>query len=82
LADGIRLRPYPLSAPGATSSWHPLNDGSDVVIAGFDVQDFLKLIHAHSVESRLGQTEFTLRESDLEKWRTYANGIRTQPKHN
>jgi hypothetical protein len=77
LADGSRIHP-PAIFP--TPAWHSVGDGNEVLPAGLETDDFLKLIHAHSVEGRLGLTEFTVQESDLEKWRTFAAGIRSGKK--
>jgi hypothetical protein len=72
LADGLRIRPQFDVPPSAS-----LGNRSDLIVAMFDLDDFLKLIHSHSVEGELGTTEFTVKESDLEKWRTFAAGIRS-----
>jgi len=38
---------------------------------GFKTTDFLKLVDSHSVEGRIGSTEFIVKEGDLEKWRRW-----------
>jgi hypothetical protein len=49
---------------------------SEEVMIGFSFTDFFKLVHSRSVEGRIGATEFTVKEGDLEKWRRFADGMR------
>jgi hypothetical protein len=74
LADGRRIHPPKYFG---TPVWHSLGNGHEMLGAGLETDDFLNLIRAHSVEGELGTTEFTAQESDLEKWRTFAAGIRS-----
>ena len=77
LADDLRIHAV-FGERG--EQWNSLGDGNETVLAGFKPDDFLKLIRAHSLEGRLGPTEFRVQESDLEKWRTFATGIRSSKK--
>jgi hypothetical protein len=73
LADGLRIHAaFDLRG----EEWNSLGNGLEQVLAGFTPNDFSKLVRARSVEGRLGETEFTVQESDLEKWRLFAAGIR------
>lgn len=75
LADGVRIHP-PADFP--KQQWHSLDGGFEMLLVPLETDDFLKLIHAHSVEGRLGATtEFTIQESDLQKWRTFAVGVQS-----
>ncbi len=74
LADGVRIIP---AFGDRVSLWGPIGNGIETVVTSLKPDDFLKLIHSHSVDGRLGPTEFTVQESDLEKWRTFAAGVQS-----
>jgi hypothetical protein len=75
LADGTRIS-SPADFP--KQQWHSLDGGLEMLLLPLETDDFLKLIHAHSVEGRLGaNTEFTISDSDLQKWRTFAVGVQS-----
>jgi hypothetical protein len=75
LADGQRIQ-----GESGGGVWFSLGEGSENGIVNFTSDAFSKLIRAHSVEGRLGSTEFTIQESDLDKWRTFADGFGSSKK--
>lgn len=75
LADGLRINPAPFAK---RPLWTADANGDGVLVTAFKPDDFLKLVRSHLVEGRLGPTEFTVQESALKHWRTFATGIRSK----